>query len=329
MYCEAVLLGRPLQKLNNMKKFLFAAFLLFASATINAQNVYTYYFNGNFNEAGGVGPNLTALCTGSFVLDTLVDYGNLNRQVYRFDQHCGIEFNDSINNFISSGTYTIELYFKMDNLASWKRVIDFKMRSTDKGCYVFNGQLNFYNIASSAGAPFTASEYSHYVITRNDTTKDVMLYGDGNNYILFNDAAGDALYGVNKKLHFFQDDLAVPLEASSGSVAILRIYNYALDSNAVDDVYTDLSGTLAVNNKQENDLNTLVYPNPVADELNITLPANDIYTYSIMSFTGSVIKSGNISNASNKIDVSILPAGMYVLKVVGKDGVSGTMKFAK
>ncbi len=312
-----------------MKKLLFSASLIMASATMFAQNVYTYHFNGNFNEAGGVGPTLTPLCTGSFVQDTLPDYGNLITQVYRFDPNCGFQFDDSLGGFIASGTYTIELYFKMDNLSSWKRVIDYKMRSTDYGCYVFNGQLNFYNLQTSAGAPFTANEYSHYVITRNDVTKDVLLYGDGNNYITFNDAAGNAIYGLNKKLNFFQDDLIVQNEASSGSVALLKIYNYALDSNQVEDVYDDLENALAINNAQKSKLDATAYPNPVADELNISLPAYNTYEYSVMSSTGRVVKSGKFINATNRVDMSALPAGMYVIRVLGADGISGTMKFTK
>ncbi|MBL7717662.1 MAG: T9SS type A sorting domain-containing protein [Flavipsychrobacter sp.] len=312
-----------------MKKLLLTASLFLSLGTLQAQNVYTYYFDGDFKEAGGVGPDLTPVCTGSFVGDTLVDYGNLNRQVYRFDQNCGFEYDDSMHNFIATGSYTIELYFKMDNLASWKRVIDYKLRTTDRGCYVFNGQLNFYNIASSAGAPFTANEYSHYVITRNDTTKDVLLYGDGNNYIQFNDAGGDAVYSANKKLRFFQDDLVVANEASSGSIAILRIYNYAMDSTMVSDVYDDLSGTLAVNNTVKGELAAEAYPNPVSDVLRIALPDNEAYQYSVLSFTGSVVKSGTISNASNGIDVQNMPAGMYVLKLASKEGISGNLKFVK
>jgi hypothetical protein len=253
----------------------------------------------------------------------------MTREVYHFDQNCGFEFDDSLGGFISSGTYSIELYFKMSSLASWKRVIDYKMRSTDYGCYVFNGQLNFYNVATNTGAPFTANEYSHYVITRNDTTKDVLLYGDGNNYITFNDPTGNAVYSANKKLHFFQDDNIVPNEASSGSVGILRIYNYALDSNTISVIYDSLDNTLGVNEMKENELKAKVYPNPVADELNITLPTDDSYEYSILSFTGSVVKSGNVRNTHKAIDVAVLPAGMYVIRVVGKNGISGNMKFCK
>jgi hypothetical protein len=312
-----------------MKKVLFSVSLLLSAATLHAQSVYTYYFNGNFNEAGGIGPTLTPLCTGNFVQDTLVDYGNMNRQVYRFDQNCGVQFDDSLGNFIASGSYSIELYFKMDNLSVWKRVIDYKMRTTDYGCYVFNGQLNFYNVATSSGAPFAANEYSHYVITRNDTTKDVLLYGDGNNYITFNDPTGNAVYNANKKLRFFQDDLIIGGEASSGSVAILRIYNYALDSNAVQDVYDDLDGTLGLRSATKNQLQADVYPNPVSDALNIALPGNGTYRYSLVSFTGTVLQTGNVANSANKIDVSQLPAGMYLLKLMDKDGMTGTMKFTK
>lgn len=312
-----------------MKRLLLSAMLLLGVTAVKAQNVYTYYFNGNFHEASGVGPDLTPICTGSFVQDTLTDFGGMYREVYKFDQNCGFQFDDSLGGFISGKTYTIELYFKMDNLSSWKRVIDYKMRSTDYGCYVFNGQLNFYSFAYGSGAPFSANEYSHYVITRNDTTKDVMIYGDGDDYITYNDVSEHAVYNANMKLRFFQDDLSVPNEASSGSIGILRIYNYALDSNTVEDNYTDLSGTLGIKKTHASNVAASAYPNPVSDVLSIKLPTDDTYQYRIVSFTGSVIKTGSLNNGSNTIDVQQLPAGMYMIRLSGKDGLSGALKFSK
>ena len=172
-----------------MKKLILLSSIMtgFCYASFAQNAAKTYYFKGNFQEENQSAPALVPICEGAFANSFLPDY-NLTREAYNFEENCGFYYDDSTANFISSGSYSIALYFKMNELNSWKRVIDFKSRTSDRGCYVYYGQLNFYNIVTSTGtAPFYADSFSHYVITRDATTKRVEMYGDGNKFISFID----------------------------------------------------------------------------------------------------------------------------------------------
>jgi hypothetical protein len=314
-----------------MKKALFLTSLVVAYAVaVFAQQTYTYRFNGNFTESSGNGPTLTPLGTGQFAPDTLLDF-NLYQNVYHFDANCGFSFTDA-SNFISSGSYTIEVYFKLSNLSSWKRVIDFKDRTSDKGCYVYNGQMNFYNLVTSTGtAPFQANEYSHYVITRDAATKKVILYGDGDKYVSFTDNSDDAVYGSNKKLNFFQDDLVVGNEAANGAIALLKIHNYTMDSAAVKTSYTSLSGALTgIKSLENNAIPLSIYPNPATENMTIALPeTNEVYSYQIVNALGKVLVNGTAHSGKNNISISTLTQGVYIIVLHDNKGNRASQRILK
>ena len=58
-------------------------------------------------------------------------------------------------------------------------------------------------------------------------------------------------------------------------------------------------------------------PTPVVDVLNVTLPQGAVHGLSLMSVSGQTVLSDQVSvGGSLAWDVSALPAGAYVLKVV-------------
>lgn len=314
-----------------MKKIIFCTTLFagfcFAS---NAQNeVRTYYFKGNFQEETQSSPVLTPICNGAFVNTYLPDY-TISRQAYKFEENCGFVYDDSLENFISSGSYSIALYFKLSELNSWKRVIDFKSRTSDRGCYVYYGQLNFYNIVTSSGeAPFYTDSFSHYVITRDATTKKVEMYGNGNKFISFIDQDDDAVYDVSKKLRFFQDDLVVPNEASAGTIALLKLYNYAMDSTTVKSEYDHLGEQISsINNRKETDVIS-IYPNPSNSILHISLAQNQPnFQYQLFDLQGKMVLNGTLNHSKNKIIIESLSNGFYFLHIQG-NGNSTVKKVVK
>lgn len=301
-------------------KFLQLTLILLIGVSLTAQQSYTYNFDGNFTESSGNGPTLQAICTGQFETETLPDY-NLSRQIYHFDENCGFTFDDS-GGFIASGNYTIELYFKMKDLSVWRRVTDFKDRTSDYGCYVFNGEMNFYNIVTSTTAPFRADSFAHYAITRNNTTKKVVLYGDGNVLIDFIDNNEDAVYdGSNKKLHFFQDDLVVGGEASEGSIAVLKISNYAKDSVAVKTSYNNLSGTLTGIKEAEVLQSINIYPNPANNFVSITnLPVNSIIRLTDVS--GKLIYTSKVADEQTVIGTENFGSGVYFIAIENNGSIA-------
>ncbi|RYD52987.1 MAG: T9SS type A sorting domain-containing protein [Sphingobacteriales bacterium] len=315
-----------------MKTLLLALCVLFAATPgAQAQNmVHTYDFRGTFNEASNAGPALLPLGTGRFKTDTLTDYNGLQRTVYQFDLNSGFYLNDSLQQFLASGSYTIELYFKMNELTSWKRVIDFKNRTSDLGCYVLSGQLNFYNMATSQGAPFVVNEYSQYVISRNAANSRVQLYGDGSKYITFTDNGNNAIYNATKKrINFFQDDLIVPNEASAGSIAMLRIYNYELDSQSVKSNYNGLNQSLGVRPVFAGAGQVTLHPNPATASLQVTLPENRTTRLQICDLMGHVLYDQTVDQSKATCDISPLAAGNYFLLATDESGGRLTLRFTK
>jgi hypothetical protein len=58
----------------------------------------------------------------------------------------------------------------------------------------------------------------------------------------------------------------------------------------------------------------LIYPNPVEDQLNIDIKER-VNSYEILNLRGHIVKNGDINSSMSTINVSDLPAGLYVFKV--------------
>lgn len=69
-----------------------------------------------------------------------------------------------------------------------------------------------------------------------------------------------------------------------------------------------------------------IYPNPVKNVLNITR-VEDGSKYTIYSAIGQLVQSGGIF--SNKIDVSRLINGIFIINIEAKNGQSAQRKFIK
>jgi len=60
----------------------------------------------------------------------------------------------------------------------------------------------------------------------------------------------------------------------------------------------------------------VVYPNPAAEELTISMPAmSGSTTYAIYSTTGSLVSFGSLNNTRSTVQVADLSQGMYQLKI--------------
>jgi hypothetical protein len=308
-----------------MKKItlLFSA-LAFLQIVVAQQTLY-YNFENSLSEAGGNGPALTVLGTGgNFVVETLNEISGSTKTVYRFETNSGLQFNDATaGNFLGTN-YTIEIYFVFDNLSSWKRVVDWKNRKTDWGAYIYYGELNFYNILYSEEAPVAEGEYTYYVITRNGPDNKVLIYTDAQVKIDFIDNNGDALIDADGVLNFFYDDLMVPNEASSGAVALIKLYNYPLPQERITENWNALGSQVFGVSKLQNQIPVGVYPNPVVNRLRVDLTSFSQTEPLVMKlynsngnlvFMQKVAKGGRVE----EIPVSVYPSGMYLLQVDGSD----------
>ncbi len=195
--------------------------------TTSNQDYYEYRFEGNFDPENGKGTVLKPIGKGRFEVQDIAPCGK--KGVYHFGENCGFTFENK--GFIGA-EHTIELYFKFDNLKSWKRIVDYKNRTSDTGPYAFDNQIEFYKIAISKNFPFRENRYAHVVLVR-EANENYSLYVDGVLRAMFKDINELGIPSNEDVLHFFRDDLQVPNECSSGTVAFLRIYNYAVNSQQI------------------------------------------------------------------------------------------------
>ncbi len=72
-----------------------------------------------------------------------------------------------------------------------------------------------------------------------------------------------------------------------------------------------------------------VFPNPVTNVLQVQTTAV-LTGYSVMDINGREVLKGNFSgNSQNKIDVSELPAGTYILRTLDNSGAMKNVQFVK
>lgn len=139
---------------------------------------------------------------------------------------------------IPNDTYTIAVLFRFATVTGgdgWRRIVDFKDGTSDRGLYVYRGALELYPDARGTTATIKAEGYVQVVLTR-DSTGTVTGYVDGAKQFSFDDSLlNDAVIDANNTLRFFRDNESggFPGEASAGAVARIRLYDEALTAEQV------------------------------------------------------------------------------------------------
>ncbi len=193
------------------------------AATLKAD----YQFNYSRASSVGGALALTDIGTGTNrFADESVD-GTI-RPVLTFPQNNGLQLSPTTNT-ISSGSYSIVMLFRFNDVSSYKRIIDFKNGTSDRGLYNYSGKLHFYSSATGNTTAIAAGTYVQVVLTR-DALKNVVGYLNGVQEFSFADTGDDALIDAADTLRFFKDDGG---ESSAGAVARIRLYDGALTANEV------------------------------------------------------------------------------------------------
>lgn len=194
-----------------------ATLSLAGGAQAAAVLAHDYQLNGTLADALG-GPALTAINAGG-------SNGTIGATGFSFPFNSGLQL---ANGLFDAADYSIEMAFSFDATTSWRRIIDFKDRATDRGLYNYFGAIQFFPDTTGAGI-FTPGGMVNIIITRDDATDAFNIYADGVNILSRTDAVGDGIFSTPGQLvNFFRDDTAVPNEASSGFVDKIRFFDGAL-----------------------------------------------------------------------------------------------------
>ncbi|MGN6567979.1 MAG: T9SS type A sorting domain-containing protein [Flavipsychrobacter sp.] len=307
-----------------MRKMILLPLLLFAAFNVLGQTTYKYHFDNNLHEVGGHGPDLVASCTAAYNMESLPI--GVSKNVFTFDKGCGLTFTDG-SGFLSSGSYTVEMYVKLDTIQGYTKLIDYKRRTSDNGFYNQTGKLVLYPNFNSDSL-IGGGQYFYIALTRDGSTKDMHIYVNNTSAGSYKDSTNEYIYDAGNTLTFFIDDSNTNHEDVTGAVAMLHISNYAMDSTTINGNYTSLSSTLDVPNTAVSNTDLNIYPNPSTGNVHIRSTASGSYV--ISDITGRVMQTGNFVQGDNKLDLNGFLSGMYILKVTDKNGIgSSTYKLLK
>lgn len=224
---------------------LLISLLVFPFVESVGQRVFVYDFSNGLVSNNDSAPALKPLGQeGVYIKEVLPELGTAQRTVYQFEGNSGLQFDNTKAYGFLSKSFTIEVYFRLKELESWKRVLDFKNRKTDNGCYIYEGRLNFFNFATGEKAPVKPNEYVHYVFSRDAETHLIKMYVDGESKVEFQDPGDEAILDTDQVLNFFQDDLMVKNEASPGAVALIRLYDRVMTPVFVRESFKQLARTI-------------------------------------------------------------------------------------
>lgn len=286
-------------------------------APLLAQNQWTYDFNKGLLPIEAGGTSLKPLGNpGQFIKEVVPGSGEngvpeMIRTVYKFENNTGLQFNNIQANGFLSKSFTVEIYFKLDTLGSWKRVLDFKNRKSDYGSYIYDGKLNFYDYAIGEKAPVRAKQYIHYVLSRDFDTKMIKMYINGQSKLEFKDPGTEGMLDQDQVLNFFQDDLIANHEASAGSVALIRLYDRVMNPVFIRRSYQTISRLNKATEEPEEEKPELVTAVPESTPK----PKERL-----VQVTGKVYDGATLSPA--KADVSVRKAAndSLVLKTETQNG---------
>jgi hypothetical protein len=150
---------------------------------------------------------------------------------YTFPANQGVAVS---NAFANPADYSIVLDFRFTNVNGYRRIVEFKNRSSDVGFYVLNGHLNFYPVVTSATDQFNADTFYRVVLTRDSATNTVTAYLNGTQSLTFADGSGLGVFtGPNEVANLFIDDSVVVNEASAGFVNRIALYDGDLSAAEV------------------------------------------------------------------------------------------------
>lgn len=173
------------------------------------------------------------------------------------------------------------------------------------------------------GDKFVSGKWTHVVAVRDTTTKRLYLYLNGTLTKLGSDGTKNLFQTEDMYIGFNPD---YP-EYLIGTLDDLRIYNYALERDEINEIYS-LGFTTGLNNiKSEQEMSYRIYPVPVKNELNIQskVQNQNSINIAVYSETGQLVLSRKqLIFDQNKISIntSDLSAGLYIIKLFNEKEVS-------
>lgn len=308
-----------------MKKLITSAFSILASISLFAQSYpttslidywdFTSNYSSNINNISLTPLDLT---TGEFVTDR----NNIASNAFRVNGYQRLNLDAETHNDFrpTSGNITISLWIKPNIADCGYYPILAKQGNVTNTFNAFAlGLVNNKNDQSKSEiyAQIGINGTIHKVLKNIDLTSidnkwtHVVLTFDGSEIKLYiNNSLADSKM-QSGAIDFSQSNVDQEFGRDyNGYFDDLAIYNRALSASEMTHLYTGLAPSTNINSQKSN-VNIAIFPNPAKDILNITSDVN-IKEVSIINSIGQISKFEIINNS---INISILPKGIYTVKI--------------
>ena len=199
-----------------------AAALVLSALALAAQAAppapsHVYLLDGSYADQNG-GPSLAN------------DGGALDATGYSFAANQGL----SLSNVLGT-TYTIDFQSSFAVVTGFRKLVDFKDRSSDNGLYNLSTTLDFFPVVNGPTGAFAPNVLARVTITRDAATDAFVGYVNGLQQFTFTDSTALATFSSGTQIaRFFEDDFNTgQAEASAGRVEYIRLYSTALSATDV------------------------------------------------------------------------------------------------
>jgi hypothetical protein len=188
---------------------------VFLASPCYAALVHQYQLDGSFSDDLG-GPSLVPAG------------GTLGPTSYSFGPNQGLSLSNALSD---PGNYSIETIFNFSDVLSFRKIIDFKDRTSDSGLYDLNTSVQLVPIAGAGPAnAFVPNVDVSLILTRDGGTGQVVGYINGvQHFSVIDNSSISDFSAANNIIHFFMDDGGT--EASAGVVDLIRIYDAPLSAS--------------------------------------------------------------------------------------------------
>jgi hypothetical protein len=200
-----------------------------ASAQAATTLIGDYRFDGRLTASDGAGAPLTNLGSGTGTFATENVQG-IDQTVLRFPEGNGVRFTTPT----PLAEYSLVVQFRLDQISGYRRILDVSNRTSDRGLYLRNGQLQFVPGPASP-TRIAPNQWVELALTR-DSAGLVNLYVDGVFEATISDTTTPHLARIADSVNFFVDDLLFPGEMSGGAVARIRVFEGILTQEELGDL---------------------------------------------------------------------------------------------
>lgn len=200
------------------------------------QPIHRYRFAGTLADDFG-GPDAVSL---GGTLGTAASPG------YTFGPNQGISLTDALPRSV----YTVDIAMRFDDVAGWRKILDFRGLDTDEGFYVYQGGLQFVIAAGSdfitTAATITPSVEFRTTLSRDASARVTAYLGHSlavadraggptppaspSGVFTFIDPAEVAVLSATTARFAIDDNATTMSEAAAGSLREITIYDVALDA---------------------------------------------------------------------------------------------------